>query len=680
MTPETRPGHGSNLVGAMLERRYRVDSLIARGGMSAVYRGLDTRLQRPVALKVMDAQYSGDRSFVDRFVLEARSAASLHHPNVVAVYDQGVDREAEGDHVFLVMQLVEGCTLRDLILDRGSLPLPLALSVLTPMLSALGAAHNAGMVHRDIKPENVLIGTDGSVQVADFGLVRAAASAGTTSGSVILGTVAYLSPEQVTTGAADARTDLYAAGVVLYEMLTGRPPYTGDTALSVAYRHVNDDVPAPSEQAPELPGPVDDLVVHATRREPSARPESAEAFLAEVEAVRDVLDLKPVPVPVPAGDDRTAEMLPADLGDEPPTERFPQVGTSPMTTSDDEFHSTGGPRGTRAMRRPVDDAEQTQNLSAVEAAEPEPRAARAPAQEQQRRRSRRKFAVVTLAVLLLAGLIGGTAWWLGNVRSVEVPTVVGKSESVARDALVGAELTPRITREYHNSVPDGTVISSSPGQGSHVSTGEEVELVVSQGRPQVPSIAEGASVEEAERVLRDTKLRPRLDEAANQYHPTVPEGKVLGVSPEAGSRVEISSEVTVVLSKGPEPVPVPDVTGASKEQAFAALREAGFEPHEAARKFDSDVPRDHVISTTPSPGTEVQLVGRPKVGVVVSNAVTVPDLNGVRLVEAERQIAELGLKLKVRSLFNRENGLVLGQFPLAGSKVEPGSTVHVNAI
>lgn len=253
MTPETtRPGRGTNLVGAMLERRYRVDSLIARGGMSAVYRGLDTRLDRPVALKVMDPQYSGDRSFVARFELEARSAAKLHHPDVVAVYDQGVDREIDGDQVYLVMQLVEGCTLRDLMRDQGRLSLPMALSVLEPMLSALGAAHRAAMVHRDIKPENVLIGLDGSVKVADFGLVRAAASAGTTSGSVILGTVAYLSPEQVTTGAADSRTDIYSAGVVLYEMLTGEPPYVGDTALSVAYRHVNDDVPAPSERVPEL--------------------------------------------------------------------------------------------------------------------------------------------------------------------------------------------------------------------------------------------------------------------------------------------------------------------------------------------------------------------------------------------------------------------------------------------
>jgi eukaryotic-like serine/threonine-protein kinase len=352
MTPETRSGRGASLVGAMLERRYRVDSLIARGGMSTVYRGLDTRLDRPVAIKVMDGQYSGDRSFVDRFEREARAAARLHHPDVVAVYDQGVDHGADGDNVFLVMQLVEGCTLRDLIMDRGGrLPLPMALSVMAPVLSALAAAHQAGMVHRDVKPENVLIGTDGSVKVADFGLVRAAAEAGTTSGSIILGTVAYLSPEQVTTGAADARSDVYAAGIVLYEMLTGRPPYVGDTALSVAYRHVNDDVPPPSEQFPDVPPAIDDLVVRATRREPAQRPENAAVFLAELGQARTDLGIAPVAVPVPASEERTALIAPAD---DPPTEQIPAVRDTPV-----------GPQRTRAMARPATGDDHIQELPAV---------------------------------------------------------------------------------------------------------------------------------------------------------------------------------------------------------------------------------------------------------------------------------------------------------------------------
>src|SRR5699024_9542291 len=208
-------------------------------------------------------------------------------------YDQGVDRGADGERVFLVMQLVRGCTLRDLIHAHGSLDTATALSVLEPVLSALSAAHQAEMVHRDVKPENVLIGTDGTVQVADFGLVRAAASAGTTSGSVILGTVAYLSPEQVTTGDADARSDVYAAGIVLYEMLTGQPPYVADNALSIAYRHVNEDVPSPSEHVPDLPPALDELVRRATRRDPTGRPVNAAAFAAELRQLRARLGLAP---------------------------------------------------------------------------------------------------------------------------------------------------------------------------------------------------------------------------------------------------------------------------------------------------------------------------------------------------------------------------------------------------
>src|SRR2546430_4356858 len=280
----------AGLTGALLEQRYRVDALLARGGMSAVYRGLDTRLDRPVAIKVMDPRFAADKAFVDRFEREARSAAKIHHNNVVAVHDQGLD----GDHVFLVMELVDGGTLRDLLTERGALGTPLAVSIMEPVLAALAAAHRNGLVHRDVKPENVLIGTNGTVKVADFGLVRAIASAGTTSSSVILGTVAYLSPEQVTTGTATARGDVYSAGILLYEMLTGAPPYVGDTPISIAYRHVNDDVPAPATGLV----PVDELAMQATRRDPASRPLDAGAFPVELQRVRTTAPIPRVPVPV----------------------------------------------------------------------------------------------------------------------------------------------------------------------------------------------------------------------------------------------------------------------------------------------------------------------------------------------------------------------------------------------
>lgn len=669
MTPETtRPGRGTNLVGAMLERRYRVDSLIARGGMSAVYRGLDTRLDRPVALKVMDPQYSGDRSFVARFELEARSAAKLHHPDVVAVYDQGVDREIDGDQVYLVMQLVEGCTLRDLMRDQGRLSLPMALSVLEPMLSALGAAHRAAMVHRDIKPENVLIGLDGSVKVADFGLVRAAASAGTTSGSVILGTVAYLSPEQVTTGAADSRTDIYSAGVVLYEMLTGEPPYVGDTALSVAYRHVNDDVPAPSERVPELPPAIDDLVLRATRRDPAVRPADAASFLSEVRQVRANLGIELVGVPVPASEEKTARVA-VDNG--PPTDQFPAVPAAPGATS--------GPQGTRALQRPGPDADETQEMAAVRAEAPAPPASARTRHADERRRGSRVFGAWAGAVVVLAALIGLTAWWLGTGSSVEVPRVVGQPEAVAHQVLSQAELSVSVVREHHNTVPEGTVISSTPKEGTKTVTGKEVQLVVSLGRPKVPSIAEGATVEEAKSALLDAKLRPELNESVNRYHPSVPEGQVIGVQPGPGTALDISSPVTLIVSKGPQPVDVPDVRGMTRDNAFATLRNAGFEPYEAARRFDADVEADHVIGTDPAIGTEVLLTGTPRVGVVLSNAVTVPDFSQFTVDQAKAEAARLGLNLEVHQWWQRPDAVIFGQLPFAGKRVEPGTSVQVSA-
>ncbi|MBE9373128.1 Stk1 family PASTA domain-containing Ser/Thr kinase [Saccharopolyspora sp. HNM0983] len=641
----------------MLERRYRIDAQIARGGMSTVYRGLDTRLDRRVAIKVMDAQYSGDRSFVERFEREARAAASLHHPSIVAVYDQGVDHSAEGDHVFLVMQLVEGCTLRDLIVDRGRLPLPEAISVMEPVLSALAAAHDAGMVHRDVKPENVLIGTDGSVKVADFGLVRAAASAGTTSGSVILGTVAYLSPEQVTTGAADARTDVYAAGIVLFEMLTGRPPYVGDTAMSVAYRHVNDDVPPPSESVGELPAEIDDLVVRATRRDEQQRPADAHAFRTELEQVRTDLGIALTPVQAPAAAvPEATQHIPAE---DPPTAQLPAVGGG-----------SSGPQGTRAMQRPATDDDSTQELAAVGGPDPRQPTARG---------GKRRMALWTIAVIVLAALVGGAAFWLGSGRYADVPPVVGEQEQAAQEMLSQVGLSADVAREHDDNVPEGVVISSAPEPGGQVSTSSSVDLVVSLGKPRVPDIGEGSTVAEAESALRNAQLVPTRDASADKFHTSVPEGRVIGVSPAPGTPLNSSSEVTLAVSKGPPPVPVPDVRGMNRDEAFAQLSAAGFEPVEAERRFDSDVPGDHVIGTDPSGGTEVRLQGTPQISVVLSDAVAVPNLNGASVEDAQRAMAERGLQLEVQSLFERPNMRIFGQLPLPGSNVEPGSAVRVTA-
>jgi serine/threonine protein kinase, bacterial len=286
---------GDPLEGTLLDGRYRVATKIATGGTSTVYRGLDTRLDRPVALKVMDSRYAGDQQFLTRFQLEARSVARLKDPGLVAVYDQGMDAR----HPFLVMELIEGGTLRELLAERGPMPPHAVAAVLRPVLGGLAAAHRAGLVHRDVKPENVLISDQGDLKIVDFGLVRAVAAAGITSASVILGTAAYLSPEQVQDGTASPRSDVYAVGIVAYELLTGHPPFSGDSPLSVAYQRLDNDVPRPSTVIDGVPDQFDQLVGRATARDPADRYADAQHMGSELDAIVDELALPAFRVPAP---------------------------------------------------------------------------------------------------------------------------------------------------------------------------------------------------------------------------------------------------------------------------------------------------------------------------------------------------------------------------------------------
>ena len=282
--------------GTLLDGRYLVQAKIASGGTSTVYRGLDVRLDRPVALKVMDSRYAGDDQFLTRFQLEARTVARLKHPGLVAVYDQGLDAR----HPFLVMELIEGGTLRELLAERGPMPPHAVVAVLRPVLGGLAAAHRAGLVHRDVKPENVLISDDGEVKIADFGLVRAVAAAGITSASVILGTAAYLSPEQVRDGTASPHSDVYSTGVLTYELLTGRAPFTGDSALSIAYQRLDNDVPPASAVIGGVPPQFDQFVARATARDPADRYADAIEMAADMDAIAKELALPDFRVPAPS--------------------------------------------------------------------------------------------------------------------------------------------------------------------------------------------------------------------------------------------------------------------------------------------------------------------------------------------------------------------------------------------
>jgi len=320
------------LVGTVLDGRYRVDAMIATGGTSAVYRGLDLRLDRPVALKVMESRYASDQLFLTRFQREARAVARLNDPGLVAVYDQGID----GRHPYLVMELIEGGTLRELLRERGPMPPHAVAAVLAPVLGGLAVAHAAGLVHRDIKPENVLISDRGEVKIADFGLVRAVAEAKITSTSVILGTAAYLSPEQVSTGDADPRSDVYSVGILAYELLTGSTPFTGDTALTVAYRRIDHDVPAPGSVITGVPRQFDELVQHATVREPAGRYADARDMADDLHAIADELGLPAFRVPAPTNSAQHAAAVTAAtvVRTPPPAQQAPRQHTREITRDD----------------------------------------------------------------------------------------------------------------------------------------------------------------------------------------------------------------------------------------------------------------------------------------------------------------------------------------------------------
>ena len=396
------------LVGVVLDGRYRVDALIATGGMSAVYRGLDLRLDRPVALKVMDSRYAGDQQFLTRFQREARAVARLKDPGLVAVYDQGFD----GRHPFLVMELIEGGTLRELLRERGPMPPHAVAAVLAPVLGGLANAHRAGLVHRDVKPENVLISDDGEVKIADFGLVRAVAEAKITSTSVILGTAAYLSPEQVSTGDAGPRSDVYAVGVLAYELLTGATPFTGDSALSIAYQRIDNDVPPPSAAIVGVPPLFDELVSRATRRDPADRYADAQAMGAALETIVDELGLPPFRVPAPRNSAQhvaSAEYHSRILDDHVTESTGP-----PQPASQPSFAPPPPRQHTREMTRGPDDLQRPMRSAPGQFAGLE-----IDDLEWARQRARRVALFWMVSILTLTGLVAAGAWTLGsNLQSL----------------------------------------------------------------------------------------------------------------------------------------------------------------------------------------------------------------------------------------------------------------------
>ncbi|MFG3255886.1 Stk1 family PASTA domain-containing Ser/Thr kinase [Streptomyces sp. NPDC048172] len=633
------------LVGKVLDGRYRVDARIAVGGMATVYRAMDTRLDRVLALKVMHPSLVADDTFVGRFIREAKSAARLAHPNVVGVFDQGTD----GTYVYLAMEYVSGCTLRDVLRDRGALQPRAALDILEPILAALGAAHRAGLVHRDMKPENVLIGDDGRVKVADFGLVRAVDSQSGVTTDSILGTVSYLAPEQIEHGAADTRTDLYACGVMLYEMLTGAKPHAGGTPAQVLYQHLHEDVPAPSQSVPGAAHALDELVARAAARDPRQRPADAVAMLSETRATRARLTDAELDAVPPRAKDADAQQKKESGGDEAGTYVIPRPA---LVSAAEPLNAT-----TRLAPPPLDPP-------------PAPPGGRGP-----RGGPRRppRWALVAVGALLLV-LLGVGIWYINSGQFTRTPAVLDKTRAEATRLIDDEGLDVRVTYDYSARVKRGHVIDTNPNPGERIRNTGTVTLVVSRG-PHVVKVPDvkGSPLAEAKDELKKAGLEPGA--VKRRFSDSVPRGEVVTTDPTPGTKRRSGTAVALSVSKG-EPLDVPDVVGEDESAARDELREEGFKVRVAAKRVFSEEDKGTVARQSPADGA-VREKGA-TVTLTVSKGqdmVEVPDVEDSSEDEARTALEDAGFKVTVRRLFVSDT--VFNQSPDAGEEAPRGSEVTI---
>ncbi|OAV78762.1 serine/threonine protein kinase [Dietzia sp. 111N12-1] len=662
--------------GTLLDGRYRLDAVIARGGMSTVHLATDERLDRHVAVKLLDPTLAGDKAFVDRFTLEARSVARLSDSGIVQVFDQGV----EADTAFLVMELVPGGTLRELLDERGPMPPYAAAAVLRPLLGALREAHQAGLVHRDIKPENVLISGSGAVKLADFGLVRAVAESRATSSSVVMGTAAYLSPEQISGADTDARSDLYSLGVLAYEMLTGEPPFSGDNTIAVAYRRLDTDVPAPSDQSDTVAEDLDHLILRATRRSREDRYADAGEMLRDLDQAARIGRFPDYVVPAPRQSSWSRARANAA--------RATPGGESEFDAADREsgeaLRRGGGPTPTRVDTM-VAPAAAGPGAGAGAGPAPAhwhgtgsghyPPGGNEPAPDRDVIRPRRQRGMLWLIVVLAAAIgLAVAGWWLGSGRFVEVPSVQGMSVGQATEAVNAVGLAAATRDAFSNDVPPSALVGTDPAAGERVPRGDTVDVLVSVGRPVVPEVGADRSADAVSAALRENSLEPVR--GGNEYSDSVPVGQVVSLQPGAGTTVDVGTRVAMVTSSGPAPVAVPEVVGLEEDQARAALEGAGLTVSQVRRVYDDEVDGGVAVGTDPDSGTDVSRGDG--VVLLVSNALTVPDLRDVPLDEATGILEDEGFTIVRESpVTDRQisDGRVVRTDPPAGTRLDPTNAV-----
>jgi beta-lactam-binding protein with PASTA domain/tRNA A-37 threonylcarbamoyl transferase component Bud32 len=663
------------VTGRVLDGRYQIGRRIARGGMASVYEALDTRLDRTCAVKIMHPGLGDDAAFGERFKREARAAARLSHPHVVNVFDQGADPDIDGGTLYLVMELVPGHTLRDVIRDEAPMNPAKALALMEPIVSALAAAHRSGLIHRDIKPENVLIADDGRIKVADFGLAKAvsADTQHTATGGVIIGTVSYLAPELVVDGTSDARADVYAAGVVLYELLTGEKPHAGESPIAVAYQHVHADVPPPSRLAPGVPAYVDALVARATARDRAQRPADAGVLLHQLHRVSQALASG-----VQDDAELTADLaLPVSTAEpEPVTDDTNAFEILPVARAADLMAPTPRPI-LEPQRLAVPTGDQRDDPALVPVS---PGRVAPPRRPRRPRRSRRGplLLVVALTIALAAG---AGAYWFGWARYTATPGVIGLSQQAAVAKLDQAGLDSKVgAPAFSETVPKGRVVSSDPAPGAKVLHHGTVTVTMSLGKERyaVPKLTR-MTVDQAQDALLAQHLA--YGRSVGRYS-TSPKGMVLGSNPVAGQREPRGFQVDLLVSRGLRPIHVRDWTGTSADRAVKALRARGLQVDTSDQQYSDQVPEGRVISQDPVG----QVLHRgDTVSLTVSKGpplVQVPgDLRTMPVASAKQLLEGLGFHVEVRHADIYVGlGYVVGSDPAPGSSVPQGSTIVLTIV
>jgi len=628
----------SDLTGELIDGRYQLLRQVANGGMATIYEALDTRLDRKVAVKIMHAHLAQDEAFVSRFIREAKAAAALTHPNIVAVQDQGWNQSGV-PAVFLVMELIEGHTLREYLNERGRFEVKDAINYMTPILSALSAAHDLGIVHRDIKPENILISKDGRIKIADFGLASGEliGTTMTAESSVILGSVSYLSPEQVQRGIADSRSDVYAAGIVAYEMFTGEKPFNGDSPIQIAYKHVNEEIPRLRRKRKDISQKLDDLIASATAKNPDDRPRTAGEFLTRLQTIQIELDPKKNQM---------------DLGLDLPVEPIRERSRKKLKVEATKEETIAPKETTRELKR----------------------------KEEKKKRASKRVRRNRKVALILAIALGVGGWWtlVGPGSRVVVPSTVGGSYEEAVGSFTPLGLTAVILeKRFDEEIAKGRIIESIPPGGGKVDAGGSVELIISKGpeRYTIPTIT-GLTPEAAQVTI--AKFPLTVGTITEVFNSEIPKGFVISTSPTSGSSVKRDTQVNLIVSKGIEQVALDNYVGKSGEQALNELIEAGFDV-EPGYAFSETTPELAVVSQNPAGGATANKGA--KVSILISKGpryTFIPKTIITMEANAGKAVLEsLGLKVNVISIGNAKKKVIKKVSPAVNTKVLRGSLVTI---